>query len=84
MHVISTLQRVPETTDSMHLPILGRTEYIYVLQNNEDAKYCDASLRMIASKCGAQMYSKGNSLVLNTAGSNEKLFKMILDKIEAL
>ena len=75
-------KRVPVTTDSLHLPILGRMQYVFKLDSSKSATYCDASLRGIASMNGAQMFVEGNCLILDTVGSNDQLAGMIMNRIQ--
>lgn len=66
------------------MPIFGRIEYSYELENAACAKYCEASFPIDISMRGAELSYRGNKLVLGTYGENKELAQMLLEGIQRI
>ena len=69
-------------TTNTKIPIAGRFEYVYELSDEFSAKYCEGSFMAGIRMQGAELYYRGNELILGTFGKNDQLAMMLLHSIE--
>ena len=58
-------------TTNTREPIPGRFEYVFELENELCAKYCEGSFMFEIRTQGAELFHRGNQLILGTYGAND-------------
>ena len=80
MHVNYKGMRQAVNTNTRN-PIPGRFEYVFELDDEFSAKYCEGSFMVSIRLQGAELYHRGNELILGTFGRNDQLAMMLLNGI---
>ena len=71
-------------TTKTRIPIPGRFEYVFEFTDEFSAKYCEGTFMVGIRMRGAELYHRGNELILGTFGRNDQLAMMLLHRIEDL